>query len=63
MNRARWTLPQDQMSDGQNEPDSTQRQADDIAVLDERSVLPEPVVLLHGKVRDLPEEACSGDRN
>ena len=43
------------MSDGQNEPDSTQRQADDIAVLDAKGLYcPEPVMLLHNKVRDLP---------
>ena len=44
------------MKDGQNEPSSTQRQADEIAVLDAKGLYcPEPVMLLHNKVRDLPE--------
>ena len=43
------------MKDGQNVPSSTQRQADEIAVLDAKGLYcPEPVMLLHNKVRDLP---------
>lgn len=43
------------MKVGQNVPSSTQRQADEIAVLDARGLYcPEPVMLLHNKVRDLP---------
>ena len=44
------------MKDGQNVPSSTQRQADEIAVLDAKGLYcPEPGMLLHNKVRDLPE--------
>ena len=43
------------MKDGQNVPSSTQRQADEITVLDAKGLsCPEPVMLLHNKVRDLP---------
>ena len=43
------------MKDGQNVPSSTQRQADEITVLDAKGLYcPEPVMLLHNKVRDLP---------
>ena len=43
------------MKDGQNVPRSTQRQAVEIAVLDAKGLYcPEPVMLLHNKVRDLP---------
>ena len=43
------------MKDGQNVPNSTQRQAVEIAVLDAKGLYcPEPVMLLHNKVRDLP---------
>ena len=43
------------MKDGQNVPSSTHRQADEIAVLDAKGLYcPEPVMLLHNKVRDLP---------
>ena len=43
------------MKDGQNVPSSTQRRADQIAVLDAKGLYcPEPVMLLHNKVRDLP---------
>ena len=43
------------MKDWQNVTSSTQRQADEIAVLDAKGLYcPEPVMLLHNKVRDLP---------
>ena len=43
------------MKVGKNVPSSTQRQADEIAVLDAKGLYcPEPVMLLHNKVRDLP---------
>ncbi|MEC8453687.1 MAG: sulfurtransferase TusA [Pseudomonadota bacterium] len=43
------------MKDGQNVPSSTQRQAEETAVLDAKGLYcPEPVMLLHNKVRDLP---------
>ena len=43
------------MKDGQNLQSSTQRQADEIEVLDAKYLYcPEPVMLLHNKVRDLP---------
>ena len=43
------------MKDGQNVLSSTQRQANEIAVLDAKGLYcPEPVMLLHNKVRDLP---------
>ena len=43
------------MKDGQNVPSSTLRQADEIVVLDAKGLYcPEPVMLLHNKVRDLP---------
>ena len=43
------------MKVGKNVPSSTQRQADEIAVLDATGLYcPEPVMLLHNKVRDLP---------
>ena len=43
------------MKDGQNVPSSTKRLADEIAVLDAKGLYcPEPVMLLHNKVRDLP---------
>ena len=42
------------MKDGQNVLSSTQRQANEIAVLDAKGLYcPEPVMLLHNKVRDL----------
>ena len=44
------------MKEGQNVPSSTLRQADEIVVLDAKGLYcPEPVMLLHNKVRDLPE--------
>ena len=43
------------MKDGKNVRSSTQRKADEIAVLDAKGLYcPEPVMLLHNKVRDLP---------
>ena len=43
------------MKDGQNVPSSIQRKSDEIAVLDAKGLYcPEPVMLLHNKVRDLP---------
>ena len=43
------------MKDGQNLQSSTQRQSDEIEVLDAKDLYcPEPVMLLHNKVRDLP---------
>ena len=43
------------MKDGQNVPSRTQRRADEITVLDAKGLYcPEPVMLLHNKVRDLP---------
>ena len=43
------------MKVGKNVPSSTQWQADEIAVLDAKGLYcPEPVMLLHNKVRDLP---------
>ena len=43
------------MKDGQNVPSSTQRRADEIVVLDAKGLYcPEPVMLLHNQVRDLP---------
>ena len=43
------------MKDGKNVPSSTQRRAAQIAVLDAKGLYcPEPVMLLHNKVRDLP---------
>ena len=43
------------MKDGQNVPSSTLRQADEIVVLDAKGLYcPEPVMLLHNKVSDLP---------
>ena len=43
------------MKDGQNVPSSKQRRADEIEVLDAKGLYcPEPVMLLHNKVRDLP---------
>ena len=43
------------MKGGQNKPSSTQVEADEYAVLDATGLYcPEPVMVLHNKVRDLP---------